>query len=179
MKVNFLLSQSETNKFIPTGDAAENKNDEYYLQRNSINEERTTDYPHFQRTGKIHDDLLEDFVKSRKNYITFPENEGNNESLENSITKSDKKLSSFMGETIPKLQGVIIDGLEKAKDLTESVEQFVDNFNEDFNKSSATDEETSSTNKTAGNTGNALHLAIMNIKKFFTFFTEISRILHV
>lgn len=118
-------------------------------------------------------------MKSQRNDITSTENEKNSGSSKNSITKSDKKSPSFIEETIPKLQNVIIDGLEKAKDLTESVEQFVDNFEENFNKTSAANEETSSTNETSGITDNPFHLAITNIKKLFTLFTGISRILHV
>lgn len=164
-----------------TENMTEDKNNEYYLQRNSINEKviTSTDHPHIPKDEKIHDDLLEDFVKIRKNVITSTNNEGNNESLGNSVAKSDKKSPSFMEETIPKLQDVIMDGLEKAKDLTEPVEQFVDHFEENFNETSAMDEETSSTNKTSGDTDDAFHHAITNIKKFFTLFTGISRILHV
>lgn len=173
----FFSPQEETNKSTLTKD----ENDQYYLQRNIINEKGTTstDYLHSQKDGRIHNDLLEDFAKSRKNVITSTGNQGNNESLGNSIAKSDKKLPFFMEETIPKLQRVIVDGLEKTKNLTESVEQFVDHFEENFNETSATGEKTSSTNKTSRSTDNPFHLTIINMKKLFTLFTGISRILHV
>ncbi|XP_032682541.1 uncharacterized protein LOC116849473 [Odontomachus brunneus] len=165
------INEEEPNKSILTKD----DNDQYYLQRNSIDKKGTsTNYLHSQKDGRIGDDLLEDFAKSRKNVITSTGNQGNNESLENTIAKSDKKMPSFMEETIPNLQRVIVDGLEKAKDLTESVEQFVDHFEEDFNETLATDEETSSTNKTSESTSNPFHLAIINLKKLFTLFTGIS-----
>ncbi|XP_014468085.1 PREDICTED: uncharacterized protein LOC106741036 [Dinoponera quadriceps] len=165
----------ETSESVLTEGAAKNENDKYYLQRNSMNEKGTTktDHLHSEKDGKIYGDFLEDLVKSQKKYIISTEDKGNNESLENGITKSDKKLPSFMEETIPKLQGVIIDGLEKAKDLTDSVEQFVNNFEENFNETSVADEETSSTNKISESTDNPFHLAIMNIKKLFTLFTGI------
>ncbi|EFN87650.1 uncharacterized protein LOC105192559 [Harpegnathos saltator] len=175
-KINFLSPWSETNKSILTDDTAKDENDKDYLQRSSINEEVIVkvDYPHSQKNRKNHDDLPENIAKSEKNDITFAENRGNDESLENSITQSDKKLVSFVEKTIPKLQGVILDGVENAKDLTESVEKLVSNFKESFNETLMEDEETSSINKTSESIDNAFHFAIMNIKKFFTLFTGIS-----
>lgn len=176
--VNLVFSQPATNK--SSEDAVKDENNECYLQRDSINEKDATraDYLNFQKDGTIHDDLFKEFVKSRKeDDITSTENEESNESLENSILKSNRELPPFMEETIPKLEDVIINSLEKAKNITESMKPLINNFEKNINKTLTANEETSSINKTSESSGSPFYLMIMNIKALFNMLTGMSRTL--
>jgi len=169
----------------------ENENIEYLNENNIGKEEKAkmiekksteANYlqPFYMMNKKYHDELLEKFIKTRKNddlytnKISSTKYEETDKNLENNILESYKKLPSLVKETIPKLQNVIIDGLEEAQNLTESVEQFVNNL-EEFDETLASDEDKyrMKRNKISETTSNAFKVVIMNIKKVFA---DISRI---
>ncbi|XP_012223139.1 repetitive organellar protein [Linepithema humile] len=157
----------------------ENENIEY-LNENNIDKEKekTTGkkntkanylQPFSMIDTKYHDELLEHFIKIHKkndlytNKISSTKYEETDKNLENNILK---KLPILVEETIPKLQNVIIDGLEEAQNLTESVEQLVNNLKES-NKTLESDEDKYSRNQISETTSNAFKIAIINVKKFF------------
>lgn len=184
--------QSKSNKFSLT-ENIKDENIENSLNKNNIGEqekEKTiteknteTNYLQTQIDRRNRDNLLEDFVKARqkdylyKKKIFFIKNKEKDKNLENNILKSDEKLSPFIEKVTPKLQNGIIDDLENTQNFTESVEPFIDNFEEKFNENVlASNEEKHLKNKTSEPIGNPFHVAIINIKRFLVFLSGISQL---
>ena len=109
------------------------------------------------------ENLVANYIKERKN-------------LEKS--SNDRGLPSFIEGNIPKLENVVVDGMEKVQNLTGSVEQLVEDLNEEFDETSNNDEQPDYTN--AASTGIAQHAfqhAIMGVQKIFALLSGITRIL--
>lgn len=183
--------QSKSNKFLTENIKDESIEDS--LSKNNIDKqekekiitekETGINYLQTQIEKRNRDNLLEDFVKARqKNYLYkkktfFMENKEKDKNLENNISKSDEKLSSFIEKITPKLQNGIIDDLENTQNFTESVEPFMDNFEEKFNKTVlASNEEKNFKSKTDEPIGNPFQIAIINIKRFLAFLSGISQL---
>lgn len=140
-----------------------------------------TNYLQTEIDKRNRDNLLEDFIRARKknylynNKILFMKNKEKDKSLKNNNLKNDEKLPSDTERVIPKLQNAIIDGLESTQNTTESVEPFIDNFQEKYNKTVLiSDEEKHLKNKTSETIDNPFHVAI--IKKIIAFLSKISQI---
>ncbi|XP_053978054.1 uncharacterized protein LOC128875998 [Hylaeus volcanicus] len=139
--------------------------------------ERTKDQPlELQRLEQVpsspkiltHSDI-DDVEKSMVRKIAHLERSDN----------ENRGLSSFVEESIPKLQNVVVDGLEKAKNLTGTVERLIENLDKNFNEASEANVPTNSTDlESIGVARNTFHSAIINVKKFFTLLTGITHILH-
>lgn len=141
------------------------KEEENMIETNDIR----ANYLKSQTSRKNRDDLLEDFIKARKsnnlnnNEASSIKTEEENELMPlNNISKGDKKLLQKEISTI--------------QNHMESMEQFVNDPEEGFNDTLASDNDKHHRSKISGTTGNAFHTAIMNIKDFFAFFSKISRI---
>ncbi|CAL7938163.1 unnamed protein product [Xylocopa violacea] len=92
--------------------------------------------------------------------------------------KKDDGLASLIEKSIPKLGNVVVDGLKKAQNFTGSVEQLIENLDEDYNKTMKEDQQRNSTDSASMNPAkNAFHSAIMNVKKFFILLSGITHIL--
>ncbi|XP_076630428.1 uncharacterized protein LOC143346320 [Colletes latitarsis] len=105
------------------------------------------------------------------NYINDWRNVGGN-------GNEDRGLPSFIEGSIPKLENVVIDGLETAKNFTGSVERLIENLDKNFNETSESSEQSDSVNSELTATDhNAFYNAITNVKKFFMFLGGITHIL--
>lgn len=142
-----------------------------------------TNYLQTQIDKRNRDNLLEDFIRARKknylynNKILFMKNKEKDKSLKNNNLRNDEKLPSVTKKVTPKLQNAIIDGLENTQNTTESVESFIDNFQEKYNETVLmSDEEKHLKNKTSETIYNPFHVAIINIKKIIAFLSKISQI---
>lgn len=162
-----------------------NKNNIDKQEKEKIITKKSTEtgYLETQIDKKYRDDLLEDFIKARKknylynNKILFMKNKEKDKSLKSNNLKNDEKLPSFTEKITPKLQNAVIDGLENMQNTTESVEPFIDNFQEKCNETVLiSDKEKHLKNKTSETIGNPFHIAIINIKKMIAFLSKISQI---
>lgn len=186
----FYKIQSKSNKFIST-ESNKHEDMENSLNKNSKQEKEKmitrknteTNYLQTQINERNRDNLLEDFIRARKknylynNKILFMKNKEKAKSLKNNILKSDEKLPPFTKKIIPKSQSAIINDLENTQNLTESVKPFIDNFEEKYNETILTsNKKRDLKSKTFEVTDNLFHVAIINIKKFIAYLSEISQI---
>ncbi|XP_078032781.1 uncharacterized protein LOC144467736 [Augochlora pura] len=74
-------------------------------------------------------------------------------------------LSSFIEASIPKMGTVVVDSLQKAQNLTGSVEQLIDDLEERFEDTAGAGEMID--DQSTGMTRHAFNSAITNVKKFF------------
>ncbi|KAK2575381.1 hypothetical protein KPH14_001046 [Odynerus spinipes] len=117
------------------------------------------------------DNVLEDFTQHDfviKNDDRKDGPDGNN------------KSSSFLQGALPKLQEVITEGFDKAQNLTESLEQFVESFDKKFNETLQGNNKngTLEKNATSSATHDIFRTMITNVKKFFAFLGGITRIFY-
>ncbi|XP_011706882.1 PREDICTED: uncharacterized protein MAL13P1.304-like, partial [Wasmannia auropunctata] len=171
-----ITRQSQPNESILAKDLKNKRTKRYYLNNNIDKEEenmmatndiRINYLP--QTNRKNYDNLLEGFIETRKknnlynNKASSVRNEEKKEIISlNNISKSDKKL---LQKEIPRLQNHM-----------ESVEEFVNNPEKNFNDTLASNEDKHHRNKTFGTIGNVFHTAIINIKDFLALFSNIPRI---
>ncbi|XP_076241023.1 uncharacterized protein LOC143183384 [Calliopsis andreniformis] len=97
------------------------------------------------------------------------------------LSKSSNKnhgFSSLIEENIPKLQNAVIDGLEKAQNITSSVERLIEDVDEKFDETSKGDEQENFDSDSTGATQNAFYNAILNVKKIFMLLGGITHILY-
>lgn len=160
-----------------------NKNGEQEKEKMITRKNTETNYLETQINERNRDNLLEDFIRTRKknylynNKILFIKNKEKAKSLKTNILKSDEKLPPFTKKIIPKSQSAIINDLENMQNFTEPVKSFTDNFEEKYNETVLTsNEERDLRSKTSEVTGNLLQIAIINIKKFIAYLSEISQI---
>lgn len=187
----YKIQSKKSNKFILT-ENSKHEDMENSLNKNIAKQEKEkmitknnieTNYLQTQVNKRTHDNLLEDFIRARKknylynNKILVMKNKKKDKNLKTNILKSNEKLPFFTKEIIPKSQNAIMNGLENTQNLTKSVKLIIDNFEEKYNDTILTlDEEKHLKNKTSETTGNLYHVAIINIKNFFAFLSEISQI---
>ncbi|XP_012143990.2 uncharacterized protein LOC100877442 [Megachile rotundata] len=104
--------------------------------------------------------------------------------IEKYTKKEDQKkngnrgLPSLIQESIPSLQNIVIDGLQKAQNFTSSVEQLVENLDEKFDEATESGEENNwDDSKSTKVSHHLFRNAITNVKKFFALLGGITRIL--
>nr|XP_034179510.1 uncharacterized protein LOC117603976 [Osmia lignaria] len=87
-------------------------------------------------------------------------------------------LQSLIQKSIPSLQNVVVDSLQKARNFTGSVEELIENLDEKFDEATSGEDENNSINSRSITTTQAVfHNAITNVKKFFALLGGITRIL--
>jgi hypothetical protein len=139
------------------------------------------DYLTSDMDGRDRDDILENFMKARKNNnlrnngISYlMRNKDNDKNVEDNILKSDGKTLPLLDEPIPILENLIIEP-EMSQDLTKSADyQLVDNFEERYKETSTLDRDKHSGNETSEINSNDLSIGF--VQKLFAFFSKIPRI---